>query len=144
MRHWPTRVGRQAARGWRFAHGRPRDLTTTTGATGEMSRRGLRILGGVSFATTLIVCGLLVSMVGAASSAPAFVQQVSAHSLNVTRLTLTPSSNVTSGNRIVVLVGVWSSSSATASSVTDAAGNTYTEILHFKASDATEMSVWTG
>ena len=27
--------------------------------------------------------------------------------------------------------------------VTDSAGNSYTELLHFKASDKTEMSVWT-
>ena len=31
---------------------------------------------------------------------------------------------------------------ATAASVTDSAGNTYTELLHFKGSDETEMSVW--
>jgi hypothetical protein len=44
---------------------------------------------------------------------------------------------------MVVEVGVWSSSAATASAVTDSAGNTYTELTHFKAGDNTEMSVWT-
>ena len=33
-------------------------------------------------------------------------------------------------------------SNATASSVKDSAGDTFTELLHFKASDGTEMSVW--
>ena len=42
-----------------------------------------------------------------------------------------------------MLVGVWSSGKATAKSVTDSAGNTYTEVQHFKASDNTELSVWT-
>jgi hypothetical protein len=42
-----------------------------------------------------------------------------------------------------VLVGVWRSGSATAKSVTDSAGNTYTEVQHFKASENTELSVWT-
>jgi len=67
----------------------------------------------------------------------------SAHSSSVSSLAVTPSSNVTAGNRLVVEVGVWSNASATASSVTDAAGNSYVELLHFKASDDTEMSIWT-
>jgi hypothetical protein len=44
---------------------------------------------------------------------------------------------------MVVEVGVWSSGHGTASGVTDSAGNTYTELTHFTASDGTEMSVWT-
>jgi hypothetical protein len=90
-----------------------------------------------------LVCGGLAVPAGAAGSAPVFVQQVSAHSLNVTSLALKPTANVNAGNRLVVQVGMWSSAGATAKSVTDSAGNTYTEVLHFKASDATEMSVWT-
>jgi hypothetical protein len=78
-----------------------------------------------------------------ATVAPAFVQQVSAHKPSVTSLAVTPTTNLTTGNRLVVLVGVWSSGNATAKSVTDAAGNTYTELLHFTAADGTEMSVWT-
>ena len=38
--------------------------------------------------------------------------------------------------------GYVESSGATAKSVTDSAGNRYMELLHFKASDNTEMSVW--
>ncbi len=79
----------------------------------------------------------------AAAVAPALVQQVSSHKSGVTTATLTPSNAITAGNRLVVLVGVWSSSAATAKSVKDSAGNTYTEIEHFKGSDNTELSVWT-
>jgi hypothetical protein len=43
----------------------------------------------------------------------------------------------------MVEVGIWNSSKATAASVTDSAGNTYTELTHFQAADGTEMSTWT-
>ena len=76
------------------------------------------------------------------SNAPSFVQQVSGRG-HAGSLTVTPGSAVTSGDRIVVEVGVWNSAHATASGVTDTAGNTYTELTHFAASDGTEMSVWT-
>jgi hypothetical protein len=76
------------------------------------------------------------------TSSPAFVQQVSGHAHNVAALTVTPVTNLTSGNRLIVEVGVWSSAKATAASVKDSAGDTFTELLHFKASDGTEMSVW--
>ena len=55
---------------------------------------------------------------------------------------MTPGANLVSGNRLVVEVGVWSSAKATTSSVKDSAGDTFTELLHFKASDNTEMSMW--
>jgi hypothetical protein len=74
---------------------------------------------------------------------PAFVQQVSAHRPATAGVTVAPAANVTSGDRLIVEVGVWSGAGATAASVTDSAGNHYVELLHFKASEATEMSVWT-
>jgi hypothetical protein len=98
---------------------------------------------------TTLVAGLLlaIALVSAGASAdgspPAFVQQASVHSSSVASVTLTPPSAITAGNRVVVLVGIWNSSGATAKSVTDAAGNTYTEVLHFKGTDNTEQSVWT-
>ncbi|HET7486281.1 MAG TPA: fibronectin type III domain-containing protein [Acidimicrobiales bacterium] len=76
-----------------------------------------------------------------AATGPAFVQQVSVHGLGTSK-TLTPAANITAGNRMVVEVGIWNSSAATASSVTDSAGNTYTLLLRFKASENTEMTVW--
>ncbi len=79
----------------------------------------------------------------AQTTSAAFVQQVSAHTSGATSLSVTPSADLTIGNRLVVLVGVWGNGSPTAGSVTDSAGDTFTEALHFKASDGTEMSVWT-
>jgi hypothetical protein len=73
---------------------------------------------------------------------PTFVQQASAHKPGVSSVTLTPAANVTAGDRLVVEVGVWSSAGATAASVTDSSGNHYVELLHFKANDGTELSVW--
>lgn len=77
-----------------------------------------------------------------ATTAPAFVQQVSGHAPKVAGLAVIPGTSLTAGNRLVVEVGVWNSSNATTSSVKDSAGDTFTELLHFKASDGTEMSVW--
>jgi hypothetical protein len=76
------------------------------------------------------------------TASPQFVQQASGHAHNVTSLAVTPAASLVTGNRMVVEVGVWSSSGATTSSVKDAAGDGFTELLHFKASDGTEMSVW--
>jgi hypothetical protein len=89
-----------------------------------------------------IVCVLLIAPAGATAAAPAFVQQVSSHSPGVTEAAVTPTANITSGNRLVVHVVLWSSAGAAAKSVTDSAGNTYVELLHLEASENTEMSVW--
>ncbi len=95
-------------------------------------------------AASVVLAWALASAGASADGAPpAFVQQVSAHSGGTTALKLTPTSAITAGNRIVVVVGTWNSSAATVKSVTDSSGNTYTEVLHFKASDNTEQSVWT-
>jgi RHS repeat-associated protein len=73
---------------------------------------------------------------------PSFVQSATAHATSVASLAVSPTSAITAGNRIIVEVGIWKSTSATASKVTDSTGNTYTELLHFAASDHTEMSIW--
>jgi hypothetical protein len=78
-----------------------------------------------------------------ATVSAAFVQQVSAHRPGVASLALTAASPITSGNRLVVEVGMWSGAGSTAASVTDSAGNRYVKLLSFTALDATEMSVWT-
>ncbi len=77
--------------------------------------------------------------------APAFVQKVDAARLDVSTsgLALTPNAPIATGNRLVVLTGMWSGSAARAASVTDSAGNTYTKLTSFAAADNTEMSVWT-
>jgi hypothetical protein len=71
------------------------------------------------------------------------VQAASAVGAAKTTLSVTPTANVTVGNRLVVEVGVWNSTGATASAVKDSAGDAFTEITHFTASDGTELSLWT-
>ncbi|MGH9206061.1 MAG: hypothetical protein ACRD1G_05825 [Acidimicrobiales bacterium] len=68
---------------------------------------------------------------------------MSAHSGTAASISVAPGSAITTGNRLVVLVGAWNSGGPTAKSVTDSAGNTYVELTHFKAPDLTEMSIWT-
>jgi hypothetical protein len=109
-----------------------------------MMRGKLTMTVVAMLAVSLLVAAVLTSEGASADgSPPAFVQQVSVHSSSVTSVALTPASAITAGNRIVVVVGIWNSSAATAKSVTDSAGNAYTEILHFKGTDNTEQSVWT-
>lgn len=78
-----------------------------------------------------------------AAAIPAFVQQASTHAAGVSTAAVTPSSPLGSGDRLVVEVGAWSSGHATTSSVTDSAGDTFTEVRHFTGPDQTEQSVWT-
>ena len=75
------------------------------------------------------------------AQSPAFVQQVNKRA-NATSVALQPTANIKAGDRLIVAAAVWSSGGATALTVTDSAGNTYTELTHFTASDKTEMSVW--
>ena len=94
----------------------------------------------------LIAVGLTSASSNAAlgqATGPSFVQQVSAHRAGVSSLTLTPAAAVTTGDRLIVEIGVWNAAAATATAVTDSAGNTYTELTHFKAPDGTEQSIWT-
>jgi len=87
--------------------------------------------------------GAFSAVVAAGATGPSFVQQVSGHGLDRTSLAVTPSSAVTAGDRIIVEVGVWSSGAATAASVSDSAGNSYVEVTKVKASENTELSIWT-
>src|SRR5204863_9841912 len=76
------------------------------------------------------------------NASPQFVQKVSGVSATGSSMQLSPASAITTGNRMVVMASVWSFSAATISSVADAAGNTYTKVASVKASDDTELSVW--
>jgi len=105
------------------------------------SRPSRVLLVAALTAGTLAAVSLAPVVPGAAAAAVSFVQQVSARG-RAGSLGVTPSSAVTTGDRMVVEVGVWNASHATASAVTDSAGNTYTELTHFTAADGTEMSVW--
>ena len=78
----------------------------------------------------------------AATTTAAFVQQVSGRASAAT-LKLTPPQALAAGDRLVVQVAVWSSANATAKSLTDSAGNTWTRLTTVTASDHTELSTWT-
>jgi hypothetical protein len=84
-----------------------------------------------------------ISVTPSAVAPPAFVQKVSSVGSAKTSLAVTPTANVTPGNRLVVEVGVWSAGGATTGKVADSVGDIFTEITQFVASDGTEMSVWT-
>ena len=105
-----------------------------------------RSVSRVIAAFSLIACSVAVMSASSADAAgpPAFVQQVVKTQLSVTTagLAVAPVSNVTLGNRLIVLTEMWSYGGATAASVTDSAANTYTKLLSFKGPDGTEMSVW--
>src|SRR5262249_13401063 len=74
---------------------------------------------------------------------PTYVQSATTHGSGTSSRSVALPAAIATGHRIIVEVGVWSASNATTSKVTDSAGNTYTEVLHFLASDKTEQSVWT-
>jgi hypothetical protein len=78
-----------------------------------------------------------------AATTPGFVQQASTHVTSASSISVTPPAPLGAGNRLVVEVGAWNSASATTSSVTDTAGDTFTEVSHFTGADQTEQSVWT-
>ena len=73
---------------------------------------------------------------------PAFVQQVSGRATAAT-LKLTPPQPLATGDRLIAQVAVWSSANATAKTVTDTAGNTWTRLTTVTATDHTELSTWT-
>jgi hypothetical protein len=79
----------------------------------------------------------------AGAPGPTFVQQVSAQVGKGASAAAALPGAVVSGNRLIVLVGVWSGGSATAASVVDSAGDTFTRLTAFTASDHTQLSVWT-
>ena len=91
----------------------------------------------------MVAVQVAASSAGSASTGPAFVQAARAHASSQSKISVVSSSDVTTGNRLVVEVGVWKSAGATTTSVTDSTADPFVEVTHFVASDGTEMSVWT-
>ncbi|WP_157440469.1 galactose oxidase-like domain-containing protein [Actinokineospora inagensis] len=77
-----------------------------------------------------------------ATPIPGYVQQVSGRGPGAERA-VTTTSAVQTGDRMVVQVGVWNTSSGRATGVRDSAGNVYTKVSSVVASDNTEQSIWT-
>ncbi|TML25961.1 MAG: DUF1929 domain-containing protein [Actinobacteria bacterium] len=78
-----------------------------------------------------------------ATPAPAFVQQAGGHVTHTGSLAVSLPTALRTGDRLVVEVGVWNSANGTATGVSDSAGDSFVEVSHGKASDGTELSVWT-
>jgi Domain of unknown function (DUF4082)/Fibronectin type III domain len=135
-----------------YVAGVPQTPTTVTGSPPATSATVTGLTNGTSYTFTVSATNAIgTGPASAASNAvtpsnvvpPVFVQQVSTHTPSASTVAVTPSSALGSGDRLVVEVGVWSSGHATTSSVTDSAGDTFTEVSHFTGPDQTEQSVWT-
>jgi Galactose oxidase-like, Early set domain/Fibronectin type III domain/Kelch motif/Galactose oxidase, central domain len=82
------------------------------------------------------------AVIPSAAPTPSYVQGASGHSGTGSSLSVSLPASTLTGDRLVVETGIWSTSAATAKSVTDSAGDTFTELTHFTAGDHTEESVW--
>ncbi len=78
-----------------------------------------------------------------AAVAPGFVQRVGVRGSGVSGLSATMPAGVARGDRLVVEVAVRNAMHATADSVTDSAGDPFTEVASVQGGNGQELSVWT-
>jgi hypothetical protein len=133
-----------------YAGGVAQAPTTVTGSPAATSGLVSGLTNGTAYTFTVTAVNSVGSGPESAASnavtpnaGPRFIQSVSGRSPSGSTLQLTPSANITGGDRMVVMAGVWSSGNATISGVTDSAGNTWTKATSVTASDGTQLSVWT-
>ncbi|HEY3716352.1 MAG TPA: fibronectin type III domain-containing protein [Jatrophihabitantaceae bacterium] len=126
-------------------------VSTTPVAASSVSTTVTGLTNGTSYnfavtATNAVGSGPLSTLsntvVPTAAPPAAFIQQVAGRGASGASLTVTPKNVLVSGNRLIVETGVWASGHPTISAVTDSAGDPFTELTHFTASDGTEMSIW--
>ena len=128
----------------------PQASTTITGSPPATTATITGLANGTAYTFTVSATNLVgtgpestASNSVTPSATPQFVQSATAHGQGASTRTVALPNAISTGDRIIVQVGVWSASSATTSKVVDSAGNIYTEVLHFTASDKTEESIWT-
>jgi N,N-dimethylformamidase beta subunit-like protein/uncharacterized protein DUF4082/concanavalin A-like lectin/glucanase superfamily protein/fibronectin type III domain protein/BACON domain-containing protein/Big-like domain-containing protein len=133
-----------------YVAGAPLAPTTVTGSPAPSSAVVPNLDNGTSYTFTVKATNVVGTGAESAPSnavtpspAPEFIQQMSARSASAGNVQMTPTSNLTLGNRIVVVTGFWNWGSQAVASVSDSAGNTYTRVANVRAPDQTELAVWT-
>ncbi len=135
-----------------YAAGVAQATTTVTGSPAPTTATVPGLNNGTSYTFTVTATNPAGSAAASAPSSavtpsstapPVFVQQAGAQGSSVKSVSIQPSGPVTAGNRLVVEVAAWKSSGGSVTGVTDAAGDTFTQLSSTTAPDGTVMTVWT-
>ena len=131
----------------------PQATTIVSGSPAPTSGTVASLTNGTTYTFTVTASNPVGSATAATSNAvtpstsapPVFIQQASAHASSVSTagISVVPTSDVTAGNRLVVEVGAWRSGGGNTTNVTDAAGDSFTELTSSTSADGAQMSIWT-